>query len=92
MGKYINTISNGQTLPAIGKADVLVKDGAKILSTELTYKPYQPNIVCIVNNGFFEAAGYAYSEDEFNAFQGSVNGDYRPRTWLLYEHAAILAK
>lgn len=85
MGKYINIDSKGNVLPAKGKAEMLIKDGAKIV------KPtsFQDNLVCIVDNGMFEAAGYAYDENEFKAFNYP---DGRNKIWLIYDHASNLAK
>lgn len=84
MGKYVNTDSKGNQLPASGKVQALVADGA-----EVTDASFKPNLVCVVNNGFFEAAGYAFCEEEFEAF--NQPSDTRPKTWLVYEHAAELA-
>lgn len=36
--------------------------------------------VVVINNGFFEAAGIAFSEEEFKCFTGP--NDYRPKTIL----------
>jgi hypothetical protein len=85
MGYYINQTSTGQPLPSIGKVKALVLDGAKIVAPE-----YQPNLVCVVDNGPFEAAGYCYSEEEFKEFNNP--GDWRPKTWLVHPLAEQLAK
>jgi hypothetical protein len=82
MGIYLNYDSNGNELPTIGKAEALIKDGAKKI-----YEPekFQKNLVCVVENGLFDAAAYAYSEEEFNYFRKiQKNGsDTRPYTWLI---------
>jgi len=88
MGKYINKNSKGESAPAYGKAAFLIADGAEIVESELK-GVFQPNLVCVVNNGPFDAAAYAYSEGEMEAFNDS--GDYRPKTWLIYPHAEKLA-
>lgn len=38
-------------------------------------------VICVVDNGPFEAAAYCYSLNEFKAFSRSE--DNRPKTWLL---------
>jgi hypothetical protein len=84
MGYYVNHNSKGESLPSVGKAQALVADGAT------PTKPYfQPNLVCVVENGPFDAAGYCYSEGEFKAF--TIPGDLRRKTWLIYEPAAKLS-
>lgn len=85
MGKYINTI-NGVSLPAVGKAEVLKANGAQEIEQP---KEFQENLVCVVNNGFFEAAGYCFNENEFKNF--TLPTDYRPKTWLIVEDAEKLS-
>ena len=85
MGKYINQTSGGNPLPATLKAAELVKDGATIV-----FNPkFQENLVCVVNNGPFEAAAYCYSQTEFDHFNDPK--DYRAKIWLTYPHAKELA-
>lgn len=38
-------------------------------------------LVCVVQNGVFDAAGVCYSEEELEAFKETRTG--RPRTWLV---------
>jgi hypothetical protein len=46
--------------------------------------------VCVVNNGPFEAAAVAYSQEEFDAFNDPT--DYRPKVWLkVPTNQAVLA-
>lgn len=91
MGKYINKNSKGETLPAKGKAEKLIQDGAKELDGGIIgeFLEYQPNMICVVDNGLFEACGYAYNEAEFNAFN---HVDGRPKRWFSYEYAEKLAE
>lgn len=84
MGYYINETSKGEALPPHGKVSALINDGALIVQPF-----FQPNLVCVVDNGFFEAAAYCHSEDEFKAFLVS---DGRPKTWLIHPQAETLAK
>jgi hypothetical protein len=86
MGKYINEDSRG--LP-IGKSfdekvRSLIADGA----TRIEGDKFVPNMVCVVDNGYFGAAAYCYSENEHHAF---LHPDNRQKAWLQYEHAEKLA-
>lgn len=89
MGKYINTDSNGNDLPNRGKVSILVKDGAEIIGNQNCIPDFCTDMVCVVDNGIFEAAGYAYDEREFNVF---TYPDGRPKIFLKYKHAKELAK
>lgn len=85
MGYYVNKDSKGQSLPSTGKAQALVADGAIRVSPE-----WQENLVCVVENGFFDAAAYCYNEKEFDYF--IENPDPRPKTWLVHPMAKELAE
>jgi hypothetical protein len=85
MGKYINNDSKGNNLPIIGKANALILDGAKRVSDE----EYLENMVCVVENSFFDAAAYAYCEQEYEYFKVP---DGRNKIWLVYPLANKLAK
>jgi hypothetical protein len=63
MGYYINETTKGKTLDSQGKIKDLLEDGAKIVKAE-----FQPNLICVVDNGMFQAAGYCYSKEEFEEF------------------------
>ena len=84
MGLYINQTSTGAPLPNLGKADALIADGAVVVKAQ-----WQPNLICVVNNGMFEAAGYAFCEEEFNVFKMP---DGRKKIWLTHPKAEELAK
>lgn len=86
MGKYINADSKGKSLGSYYKADALCADGAKRIEEP---ESFIPNLVCVVDNGPFEAAAYCYDKREFEEFKQS---DSRPKQWLIYEHANITAK
>lgn len=38
-------------------------------------------VICVVNNGPFEAAAFCHNSDEFHIFNDPQ--DHRPKTWLL---------
>lgn len=85
MGYYINKTSKGDELPSNGKVLALLADGAK-----LTSPIWQENLICVVENGYFDAAGYAFSEKEFEHFNSST--DQRPKTWMTHPMAKELAE
>lgn len=87
MGFYINVTSKGVPLDSHDKANDLIKDGAVRLPEPP--KTFQPNLVCVVENGLFDAAAYAHSEREMEYFMHP--GDTRTKTWLVYEHASWLS-
>jgi hypothetical protein len=84
MGYYIET-----ALPK-GKAAAL-KDrlGAIEITTDeaqFFIKEDMGAVVCVVDNGPFEAAAYCYNLAEFRVFNNPE--DDRPKTWLLVEDKA----
>lgn len=85
MGMYVNVDSKGNALSAQGKARELISDGATIVSDD----KFLDNMICVVENGFFDAAGYAFDEEEFNEFK---HPDGRRKTWLVHPKAKQLAK
>lgn len=92
MGKYLNIDSKGRSLGSgyYAKIGNLMADGALGVSDRI----FQNNMICVVDNGNFAAAGYAaagyaYDEDEFEVFK---QFDGRPKTWLIYKFAKELAK
>jgi len=85
MGKYINEDSKGNELPAIGKVKMLIADGAQRCNIE-----FRDNLVCVVENDFFDAAGYVETNRDFMDFNHPY--DDRPKTWLVYEHVKKLAR
>jgi len=84
MGKYVNNTSTGTALPATGKADLLIEDGA----TEVSGNKFEENLICIVENGPFDAAAYAYSESEYNEFK---KDDGRTKRWVTHPKASEIA-
>ena len=39
-------------------------------------------LVCVVDNGPWEAAAYAYDEKEYQYFMSGMEGDTRPKIWV----------
>jgi len=80
MGYYIDG-------PAKGKA-VFIKGkyGADIISTPAVFNvPAGKALICVVDNGPFEAAAYCFNVREFKAF--SDHADPRPKKWLLMDRS-----
>lgn len=40
-------------------------------------------LICVVDNGFFEAAGFCYDDGEYEAFRDP--SDHRPKTWVVMD-------
>lgn len=82
MGYYIQG-------PARGKGEFLMeKYGADIVSKTRAEQLINSNefaVVCVVDNGPFEAAALCYDTREFEAF--SNPSDYRSKLWMTMERA-----
>jgi len=79
MGMYINVIEGEPIGTSFEeKCRVLKKFGAK----SATGNEYEPNLVCVIDNGFFAAAGWAYSKEEWEAFSYP---DGRRKQWFTLE-------
>lgn len=78
MGFYIEVPS------ATNKAGQLMKlygaDNIGLPPKKLSDIPKNKVLICVVQNGLFDAAGICYSEDELNEFKETRTG--RKRTWL----------
>ncbi len=51
---------------------------------KFTDVPKDMAILCVVDNGPFEAAGFCYNEEELEAFK-PTRYDGRPRQWLMLD-------
>jgi len=72
--------------PTKGKGPELVSQhGAREISKPASFTdiPAGMALVVVVDNGFFEAAGYAYSPAEFEVFVNPDADDKRPRKFYL---------
>lgn len=85
MGLYINSTQNGQL--GYDKVKGLIDAGAKVLGRSTP--EYQDNLICVVDNGAFEAAGYAFDKREFECF---AEPDPRPKVWLTWDRVKEFAK
>lgn len=92
MGYYINTDSKGKELPSKGKFAALIADGGTEIPTNMSggsSKGFIPDLVCIISNGAFDAAGYAYDEREYRDM--SDPNDFRLKRWLTHPKAKKLS-
>jgi hypothetical protein len=64
MGYYIDRTTSG-VLPTTGKANFLIRHGGIQIPQP---KQWVENLVCVVENGMFDAAGYMYSQSEMDQF------------------------
>jgi hypothetical protein len=79
MGYYIQTPQN------LNKASQLAKMyGATVVSCPESFEsiPTDKALLCLVDNNLFEAVGFCYSKEEFEAFKIP---DGRRRTWMLMD-------
>jgi hypothetical protein len=79
MGYYIQG-------PILGKATFIQKEyGALPIEQPKSFFEVTEGkaLICIVNNGFFDAAAYIYDVREFTEFTDSY--DDRPKIWLLMD-------
>lgn len=86
MGYYIDSTPAGP-LPAKGKAAALIK---QVPGTLLVPPPKElvPDLVCVVENSAFDAAGYCFDARELEEWQYP---DPRRKTWLIVPGAAKLS-
>jgi len=82
MGYYVDVNSKGEGLAPQNKAQQLIADGARVIPAP---REFRTNLVCVMENGLFDAAGYAYSKAEMEEFLSPCG---RRKTWLIYSHAA----
>lgn len=81
MGRYVNLTTRGAIGRSAGeKCDAILADGGKEIKSP---RDFEPNLVCVVDNGFFGAAAYAYCEREMRTFQET--GDGRPKRWFIWD-------
>lgn len=87
MGWYVK--SEEETGEDFGKAQYLVeKYGGRVVSQSEAQKLVDTEgVVVVMDNGIFEAAGFAYDIDEFNAFTGP--DDPRPRTFVVMDRNKV---
>jgi len=81
MGYYINT----PKIPKKGKTAFLKGSGAEIITLREAEKLINPlnkdwAVICVIDNGYFDAATYIFSAREFAEFSNPT--DTRTKEWL----------
>lgn len=80
MGFYIEQDSKGNRL-ASDKAAHLLLDGAEECKGT---PPWSPDLIVVLDNGGFQAVGWAYSREEYRRFLDPY--DTRPKRVMRYPH------
>lgn len=83
MGQYINKV-NGKKLPIKGKTQFMLNNIDECVQIA-TPAEFKEDLVCIVDNGMFEAAAYCYSANEMREFR---RDDGRRKQWLIVPNAS----
>ena len=74
--------------PMHGKAQYICeKHGGTIISHPQSLEGIEEDmaIICVIDKGIFEAAGFCFNEREFEEFNNLT--DPRPRTWVKMDKA-----
>jgi hypothetical protein len=87
MGKYVNIDLKGKPLNARTKAVDLIKSGANPIDEPELFNQHQGKaVICVVKNGPFDAAAWAFSQGELECFK---RDDGRPKDWLTVDESVI---
>ena len=82
MGYYIETNTpHGkaeQIMKTLGGTEVTQEEAEMIIKEDMSA------VICVVDNGPFEAAAYCYNLDEFRAFTLPI--DDRPKKWIVVDN------
>lgn len=85
MGYYIETpVLHGKAAWLADAYDAELLAGPPVDLSEL---PEGKALVCVADNGIFEAAGYAFSDAELDAFDEPA--DTRPKQWLVMDKPTV---
>lgn len=76
-------------LPVKGKVDMFLAAGASPVEYPTSIHEWVPNLVVVVDNGYFEVAAYCDTPEEMARF---ARLDGRPKTWLIVPNAKELAR
>ena len=85
MGYYIDRFE-AELLPTKGKADFLVSKGAKKIEIP---ERFTNDLVCVIDEGIYDAAGFAFNENEMKRF---LNDGYGRSEWLKVPNADFHSK
>jgi len=76
MGYYIQGPAKGKAKMLLDEEDAFLLEGLE-QAREAFAEGF--GVICVVDNGPFEAAGFAFSQNELEVF---IHPDGRPKTWL----------
>lgn len=82
MGRYLNVDLKGEPIRIHSKLTALVNSGAERIETPDVFDQYTDEgkgIICVVDNGPFQAAGFAYSQGELDSFKYPCS---RPKAFI----------
>jgi hypothetical protein len=82
MGRYLNVDLKGDLIRTRNKFMALINSGAEMIETPGSFDQFKEEgkgIICVVDNGPFQAAAYAYSQSELDAFKYPCG---RPKAFL----------
>ena len=85
MGYYVEcSVNKGKAQELVSKcnAKVVTAGAAKLMVDNPLI-----GVVCVVDNGPFEAAAYCYSQREYDAFNEPT--DRRPKMWLAMDRSEL---
>lgn len=84
MGMYLEHDMDGNPLPAVGKAKAILQHKYAVRMDsppdEITKDPTGVAVICVVENGPFDAAGWCFDNSELRAFTNTQ--DRRKKTWI----------
>lgn len=74
-----------------GKATQIVALGGRVIDRPTSFNTISDDdvLICVVENGPFDAAAVCYCESEFEEF--GYSGDSRPKTWMLIPKKTVIA-
>lgn len=88
MGFYIETNTRHgkaeQIIQTIGGTEISQEEAEMIIKEDMGA------VVCVVDNGPFEAAAYCYNLDEFRTF--THPSDDRPKTWIVVDDKSAVQR
>ncbi len=91
MGQYINVTPNGNSLDAKGKVKQILEEfnGSREVEkpSSLSELSEKDGLICVAENGLFDAAAYVYSDNELADF--SLPDDNRKKTWIIADKDMI---
>lgn len=77
--------------PSQNKASYLIREFEAVALTkqpeDMSFLYADEALVCVVENGPFDAAGYCFNDREFEAFNSP--GDNRRKTWLIMKKDVV---